>query len=80
MEISIAEFGQKYLPAIEEEFRQETTDYITEKREDIGKQLWKQLSTVVHFTNEFQKRVPIPIGEIQIALLQTSVFLGRPQI
>ena len=80
MEISIAEFGQKYLPAIEEEFRQETTDYITEKRECIGRQLWKQLSTVVHFTNEFQKRVPIPIGEIQIALLQTSVFLGRPQI
>ncbi len=80
MEISIAEFEQKYLPAIEEEFRQETTDYITEKRECIGRQLWEQLTTVVHFTNKLQERIPIPIGEIQIALLQTSVSLGRPQI
>lgn len=80
MELSITEFEQKYLPAIEEEFRQETTEYITEKREDISKQLWEQLSKAVYFANKFQKRIPIPIGEIQIALLQTSVSLGRPQI
>ncbi len=80
MEISIAEFEETYLPAMEEEFKQDTMDSIMEQHDSICKQLWKEMETTAKFAMKFQQQIPIPMGEIQISLLQTSLYLGKPQI
>ena len=80
MRISIAEFEETYLPVMEEEFKQDTMDSVMEHHDSICKQLWKEMETTAKFAVKFQQQIPIPIGEIQISLLLTSLYLGKPQI
>ncbi len=80
MRISIAEFEETYLPAMKEEFKQNTMDSVMENHDAICEQLWKEMETTTEFAVKFQQQIPVPIGEIQISLLQTSLYLGKPQI
>lgn len=80
MRISIAEFEETYLPVMEEEFKQDTMDSVMEHHDSICKQLWKEMETTAKFAVKFQQQIPIPIGEMQISLLVTSLYLDKPQI
>ncbi len=55
-------------------------DSVMEHHDSICKQLWKEMETTAKFAVKFQQQIPIPIGEIQISLLLTSLYLGKPQI
>lgn len=80
MEITIKEFKEQYLPELQEQFHTKIQKNIEKNGEAILNRLYKELEGVIAFSVSFQKEIPIEIGEIQIALLQTSVVLGKPQI
>ncbi len=80
MEITITEFKEQYLPKLKEEFHIAVQKSLTENRNDIAQKLGSQLETFVHFVSTFQKSVPVKVGEIQIALLYSSIAMGEPQI
>ena len=58
MEIAIAEFEETYLPAMEEEFKQDTMDSIMEQHDSICKQLRKEMETTAKFAMKFNSRFP----------------------
>ncbi len=80
MEITIAEFKEQYFPLLQEQYHASLQRSITENRDQIITKLYQQAEGFLLFTNRFQKQIPIEIGEVQIALLQTSVHLHKPQI
>lgn len=80
MEITLEDFKEQYLPDLSGQFHTAVQRSIVENRKEITEKLEKQLEAFVHFVGTFQKSVPIKLGEIQIALLYSSVCMGEPQI
>lgn len=80
MEITILEFKEQYLPELREQFHAAVGKSIIENRQSIIEKLEKQIETFIHFVGTYQKSVPVKMGEMQIALLYTSVCMGEPQI
>lgn len=80
MEITVKEFREQYLPELEGEFQEKTQLHITEHRREIFQEVQQKMEQFIMFLGQFQQRFPIEIGEIQVALLQTSVHMGNPQI
>lgn len=80
MEITISEFKEQYLPKLREKFHTDVQRNIAEHRQEIAEKLEKQIEMFIHFVGTFQKSVPVELGEIQIALLYSSICMGNPQI
>ena len=80
MEITINEFREQYLPKLQEEFHQKTQDSIIANVEMIKKKTHEQMDTFIKLLTVFQKKLPLEIGMIQVSLLNTSLYLGKPQI
>jgi hypothetical protein len=80
MEISIDEFKEQYFPALQSKFHQDTTDFIVKNMDQIKKSLRGQMDMFVNLVVRLQQELPVEIGMIQVALLNTSLYLGRPQI
>lgn len=80
MEISNVEYIDQYLPALRDKFHEDTQNAILQNREEIYEKLIKQMQGFVTFVGKFQEQVPVELEEVQIALLQTSVHLNKPQV
>lgn len=80
MDITITEFKEQYLPEICEQFHTAVQRSIVSNGQSIVQRLSKQMETFVRFVGTFQKTVPVEVGEMQIALLYSSVCMGEPQI
>lgn len=80
MGITIKEFKENYLPELRQQFHSNVAENIINNREAINGKIMKQIKAFIAFSGKFQKQVPLEFGEIQIALLHTSVYLGKPQI
>lgn len=80
MEISIDEFKEQYLPPLKAKFHQDTTDSIMQNGERIKNSLREQMDMFVKLVVRLQQELPVEIGMIQVALLNTSLYLGKPQI
>lgn len=80
MEITITEFKEQYLSELREQFQLAVQKSILENRLTIAQKLEKQIETFLRFVGTFQKTVPIEVGEMQIALLYSSVCMGEPRI
>lgn len=80
MVIKAPEFEKQFLPKLQEEFHEQTQAQILKDGKLISETLYKQLERFVIFMGKFQKQVPVEIGEIQIALLHSSVYMHKPQI
>ena len=80
MVIKAAEFEKQFLAPLQEEFHTNTQNRILKDGKSICETLYKQLEGFVIFMGKFQKQIPIEIGEIQISLLHSSIYLHKPQI
>lgn len=80
MKISIDEFKEQYLPALQEEFHQKTMEAIIREIEDVKKKMREQMNIFIKLAVAVQKQIPVEIGMIQVALLNTSLYLEKPQI
>ncbi len=80
MEITITEFKEQYLPNLREQFQMAVQKSLIRNSTVIAEKLEKQIETFVYFVGNFQKEIPVALGEIQIALLYTSVCMQEPQI
>lgn len=80
MEITLNEFKEQCLPKLQEEFHQKTQEAIISNIDVIKKKTSEQMETFVKLLNVFQKKLPLEIGMIQVSLLNTSLYLGKPQI
>lgn len=80
MEITIEEFREQYLPALREKFEDDTSNAILKDGKQITEKLQRQMETFLTVLLKFQQQFPMPVGEIQLSLLRTSVLLGKPQI
>ena len=75
MEITIKDFKEKYLEELRDGYRE-----VVQNNAMNNTRLVSQMKGLLKFLAAYQKKTGIKIGEIQISLLQTSVFLGEPQI
>ena len=80
MEITLAEFKEQYLPELREQFYSAVQKSIVENKQEITEKLEKQVKSFLHIMGTFQNAVSIELGEMQIALLYSSVCMGEPQI
>ena len=80
MEITIDEFKEQYLPELQNEFHQKTQEAITKNIDRIKKSAYEQMETFIKLVAIFQETIPLETGMIQVALLNTSLYLGKPQI
>lgn len=80
MEITIKEFKEAYLPKLQDEFHQKTQEFIIADMDQIRKKTQNQMETFIKIVMILQKKLPLEIGEIQVALLNTSLYLGKPQL
>ncbi len=80
MEISIDEFKKEYFPPLKEEFHRKTMESIIKNGDSIRKRMREQMDLFIGLAITVQKEIPIEIGLVQVALLNTSLHLGKPQI
>lgn len=78
--ISIKEFEENYLPGLREDFVQKTQESISEHMPKIQEKLKKNMTALLEILCRIQTEVPVSVGEIQIALLHTSVAAGTPRL
>lgn len=80
MEITVEEFEEKYLPGLRGDFVQKTQENISGHMPKIQEKLKKNMTALLEILCMVQKEVPVSVGEIQIALLHTSVAVGAPRL
>lgn len=71
----------------ENEYREETVmflsktqSYLAENRIEIAKKVQQQLEEFMRAIARGQEEVPIPVGSIQISLLEISIYLDKPML
>lgn len=76
----LAQFEKNYYEPATSALLQKTTEYLIANNEEITGQITKELEGFMGKIAKMQKIQPIPVGQIAISVLRTSIWEGKPKL